>query len=196
MIIKRVTDIIGAILGLLLFAPFLPLIALAVKLEDGGPVFVKLYRVSQGRIIQVYKLRTMIVGAEKVKHQYMHLNERDGGFFKIKNDPRITKTGRWLRRFRLDEFPQLVNVLKNELSLVGPRPHEPGEVAYYPKKYRYIPFAKAGVSGLSQISGASNLPFMKELELDDYYLRHRSWWLDAKIIAKTLLILFFDPTAV
>ena len=126
-----------------------------------------------------------------------HLNERlDGPFFKIKKDPRITKVGLFLRKFRLDEFPQLVNVLAGDLSLVGPRPHEPGEVACYPKDYASIALARAGVTGLSQVSGASSLPFMEELKLDRSYLEKRSLLLDAKIIGKTLAILFFDPTAV
>jgi lipopolysaccharide/colanic/teichoic acid biosynthesis glycosyltransferase len=96
----------------------------------------------------------------------------------------------------LDEFPQLLNVLKGELSLVGPRPHEPEEVACYPEKYKHLPQARAGVTGLSQISGASSLPFLKELELDAAYLSSVSWRLDMKIIFKTLLIIFFDPHAV
>ena len=125
------------------------------------------------------------------------LNERkDGSFFKIKKDPRITRVGKILRKFRIDEFPQLTNVLKGELSLVGPRPHEPEEVFSYPPEFKHLILAKAGVTGLSQVNGASSLPFLKELTLDNYYLKNQSFWLDSKIIIKTILILFFDPTAV
>lgn len=166
-------------------------------MEDGGPVFVKLPRVSGGNEIMVYKFRSMVFGAREQKKSLLSLNERkDGPFFKIKKDPRITRAGRLLRKFRVDEFPQLLNVLKGELSLVGPRPHEPEEIIYYPDKYKHLPQMMAGVTGLSQVSGASSLPFLRELELDDFYIKHISLWIDFKILFRTFLILFFDPTAV
>lgn len=197
MTVKRFLDVIGAVLGLVLLAPFLPFIALAIKIESHGSVLVKLARVSSGRIIEVYKFRSMVCGAHYLKPMLASFNERGNGpFFKIKNDPRLTKVGKFLRKFRLDEFPQLVNVLKGELALVGPRPHEPEEVIHYPHPYKRLLLAKAGVTGLSQVSGASSLLFLKELALDDYYLKNQSLWLDLKIILKTLAILFFDPTAV
>lgn len=194
---KKIIDIFGASLGLLILAPFFPFITLAIKLESRGPVIVKLDRVSRGRIIKVYKFRSMVKDAQKIKSDLAILNERkDGSFFKIKNDPRITRVGKWLRKFRIDEFPQLVNVIKGELSLVGPRPHEPEEVSGYPPEFQRIILAKAGVTGLSQVNGASSLPFLKELTLDNYYLKNQSFLLDFKIIIKTILILFSDPTAV
>lgn len=166
-------------------------------MDSKGSVFVKLERVSAGRLIEVYKFRSMIHGAHYFKPMLAVFNERSGGpFFKIKNDPRLTRFGKLLRKFRLDEFPQLLNVLKGELALVGPRPHEPEEVIHYPHPYKHILLAKAGVTGLSQVNGASSLLFLKELAFDDYYLKNRSLWLDFKIILKTLAILFFDPTAV
>ena len=110
---KQLMDVGGAFVGLLFLAPFAPFIILAIKLESPGPAIIKLERVSQGRVIKVYKFRSMIKDAQKLKPTLASLNERrDGSFFKIKNDPRITKTGRLLRKFRLDEFPQLINVLK------------------------------------------------------------------------------------
>jgi len=194
---KRVIDIIGAVIGLIVIAPFTPLIALAIKLETPGQAFVKLNRVSSGKVIKVYKFRSMIHGAHALRAKYADLNERrDGPLFKIKNDPRLTRVGRLIRKFRLDEFPQLVNVLRGELSLVGPRPHEPEEVKHYPAEYNHIISAKAGVTGLSQVSGASSLPFLKELEFDSHYVKNQNLWLDVKILARTLAILFFDPTAV
>jgi len=194
---KRVFDIVGSFLGLLFILPLTPFIAIAIILEDGLPVFVKLDRVSEGRIIKVYKFRTMIRGAHEQKKNLAHLNERkDGPFFKIKNDPRLTKVGKVLRKFRLDEFPQLMNVLKGELALVGPRPHEPEEMLEYPPEFKKLYFAKGGLTGLSQVSGASALPFRKELELDMYYLENQSFWLDLKILAKTIWIFFSDPTGV
>lgn len=194
---KRLFDIIGAFCGLLFITPFTPFIALAIILEGGLPVFVKLDRVSEGKIVKVYKFRSMVEDADKMKKDLKHLNERDDGpFFKIADDPRVTKVGRFLRKIRVDEFPQLINVLNGELSLVGPRPHEPGEVKQYPEEYKFLPEAKAGVTGLSQISGASGLPFKKELELDAYYLENQTFWLDLRILFKTVWIFFTDPTAV
>lgn len=196
-ILKRVVDIIGSIVSLIILLPFFPFIALAIKINSKGPILIKLDRVSEGRIIKVYKFRSMIVGAENKKRDLLNLNERkDGPFFKIKNDPRITKVGKILRKFRLDELPQLINVLKGELSLVGPRPHEPEELFSYPREYRELLAAKTGLTGLSQINGASSLKFLKELELDDYYLKNISLWLDIKILFKTLIIFFTDPTGV
>ncbi|MEK9183476.1 MAG: sugar transferase [Patescibacteria group bacterium] len=194
---KRVIDIVGAIAGLSFIAPFLPFIALAIKIDSEGPAFIKLVRISNGRSFYLYKFRTMVKNAHKLKPFLQYLNERnDGPFFKIKNDPRITRTGKWLRKFRIDEFPQLINVLRNEISLVGPRPYAPEEVSAYPENYKHLMQAKAGLTGLSQINGSSQLSFQKTLELDDFYIKNQSLWLDLKIIVKTLLILFSDPTAV
>lgn len=194
---KRFLDIIGSLLGLFLFAPLAPFIAIAIKLDSRGPVMVRLERISSGKTIRAYKFRSMINGAHEMKSRLLEFNERrDGPFFKIKNDPRLTKVGRVIRRFRWDEFPQLLNVLTGELSLVGPRPHEPVEVINYPGPYRHLILEKAGVTGLSQVNGASSLPFLKELAYDSYYVKKQNLWLDAKIILKTLAILFFDQNAV
>ena len=226
---KRLIDIFGSLIGLILLIPLFPFIALAIKLDsflglpmsqitnpnpplspfkkgdEGGffakmtnsPVLIKLDRVSEGKIIKVYKFRSMVLGAEKQKKDLLNLNERkDGPFFKIKNDPRITKVGRFLRKFRLDELPQLINVLRSELSLVGPRPHEPEELFAYPREYRELLAAKTGLTGLSQVNGASSLKFLKELELDNYYLQNQSLWLDIKILFKTLAIFLTDPTGI
>jgi len=190
-------DIVGSILGLAVMLPFVPLIALAIKLDSQGPMLEKLDRVSEGRIVGVYKFRSMVKNAQVLKSQLAHLNERkDGPLFKIKNDPRVTRVGRILRKFRIDEVPQLLNVLKGELALVGPRPRELQEAEQYPEEYKIIINFRNGVTGFSQVNGASSLPFLKELELDKYYVEHFSFWLDLKIFLKTLAILFFDPTAV
>lgn len=194
---KRLFDIIGAVCGLLFILPFTPFIVLAIVLNGGWPVLVKLDRVSGGKVIKVYKFRSMVQGAHATKRNLTYLNERnDGPFFKIKDDPRLTGVGKWLRKFRLDEFPQFLNVLKGELALVGPRPHEPEEIAQYPPKFKKLYFAKSGLTGLSQVSGASGLPYFKELEFDLYYTEHQSLWLDLKILFKTIWIFFSDPTGV
>lgn len=194
---KRALDIFGSILGLLFILPFTPFIALAIFLDGGLPIIVSLSRVSEGRVIKVFKFRTMIPGAHEFKKDLMHLNERkDGPFFKIKDDPRLTRVGKFLRKFRLDEFPQFINVLKGDLAFVGPRPHEPEEVEQYPKEFQKLRFAKAGLTGLSQINGASALPFRRELELDLFYIENPSIFRDLKIIFKTVWIFFSDPTGV
>ena len=193
---KRLLDIAGAAAGLLLITPFILFISLAIKLDSRGEVLIRLPRVSEGKIIKVYKFRSMVKGAHKMKIDLVELNERDGYFFKMKSDPRVTRVGRVLRRFRIDEFPQLLNVLTGELALVGPRPHEPEEVAHYPDEYKELLLVRAGVTGLSQVNGASSLPFLRELELDKFYSENVSPKMDIKILGKTAAILFFDPTAV
>ncbi len=187
----------GSVCGLLLITPLAPFIALAIKLDSRGPIIVKIKRVSRGQTFNLYKFRTMVADAEKLKSLLQHLNERkDGPFFKIRSDPRITRTGRWLRRFRFDEFPQLINVLKNDMALVGPRPYSPEEIAAYPEEYEHLRLAKGGVTGLSQVNGSSTLSFEETLALDDFYVKNQSLILDLKIIGKTLLIIFFDHNAV
>ncbi|MDO8469480.1 MAG: sugar transferase [bacterium] len=195
--VKRALDIVGAIVGLLVLSPLVPVIALAILLDDGRPIFVYLARISGGKSIWVCKFRSMVRAAHLQKAALQSRNERnDGPFFKIKNDPRLTRTGRIIRKFRLDEYPQFWNVLTGDLSLVGPRPHEPEEVAQYPEEFRELPDARAGLTGLSQVSGASGLPFRRELELDRYYLAHQSLWFDCMILWKTVWIFLTDPTGV
>jgi lipopolysaccharide/colanic/teichoic acid biosynthesis glycosyltransferase len=196
---KQLLDTTGAILGSALFLVTYPAIALAIKLESKGPALVALNRVSEGRVIKLYKFRSMVDGAHSKKSELRQAgkNERaDGPFFKMTHDPRLTRVGRLIRKFRLDEIPQFINILKGELSLVGPRPHEPEEVNQYPLEYRHITLAKAGITGLSQVSGASSLPYLKELELDSHYVHYPSLWTDVKIVSKTIAIMLFDPTAV
>ncbi|MDO8467308.1 MAG: sugar transferase [bacterium] len=194
---NRLIDLLGSALGLLITAPLYPIISAAIRVESKGPAVIRLNRVSNGKKIRVFKFRSMYEGAHEMKRVLKVLNERtDGPFFKMTKDPRVTKVGRLLRKFRIDEIPQLINVLKGDMALVGPRPHEPEEVVHYPNEYKHLMLAKAGLTGLSQVSGASGLPFLKELELDAHYLKNKSLAMDAKILAKTAAIMFFDPTAV
>lgn len=196
---KRLLDIIGSIVGLCIFAILYIPVGLAIKLSSKGPVLVGLERVSWGRVITLYKFRSMVKDAHLQNQglrESAHNERGDGPFFKMKHDPRLTRVGKIIRKFRIDEVPQFINVFKGELSLVGPRPHELNEVKKYPAEYQFLPKAKGGVTGLSQVNGASSLPYLKELELDSYYLKHQSLWLDLKIIGKTVAILFFDPTAI
>lgn len=193
-IVKRGIDIVGSSIGLFFIFIAYPFISLLIRSDSPGPALIKLPRISRGRMMYVFKFRSMRHNAHPEKKTLQHLNERkDGSFFKISNDPRITRVGRILRKWHIDEFPQLINVLKGELSLVGPRPHEPEEMYEYPTPYRHLLLAKAGITGLSQVNGASGLPFLKELELDSEYIRRQSLLLDFKILLKTLYIFFFDP---
>ncbi len=196
---KRIIDIIGAIVGLIFLILLYIFIGLAIKIDSRGPVVVKLKRISEGRPIMIYKFRSMVANAPQLMEELKKAgkNERvSGPFFKIKKDPRITRVGRLLRKYRLDEFPQFINVLQGTMSLVGPRPHQPDEVAGYPAEFQGVPLEKAGITGLSQISGASTLSFQRELQLDTKYIENKGLWLDFKILGKTLLILAKDPTAV
>ncbi|OHD76116.1 MAG: hypothetical protein A2V99_03585 [Spirochaetes bacterium RBG_16_67_19] len=188
--LKRLLDLFIAIPALLLFLPLGLLIALAIKLEDGGPVFYITRRIGKnGRPMRFYKFRTMVVGADGLKAQLLRFNERqDGPLFKMRNDPRVTGVGRLLRKHSLDEFPQMLNVLQGSMSLVGPRPHLPEEVAAYHDgdylRLECIP----GIVGLPQIVGRNTLGFKDWVGLDLKYRRTWSLVLDLWIIARTLRI--------
>ncbi|MGQ9494961.1 MAG: sugar transferase [Thermoanaerobaculaceae bacterium] len=184
---KRLVDVTVSSLGLVLFAPFFPLIALAIKLDSPGPVFFRQWRCGLGgRRFVLYKLRTMVKDAEAHQAQLAHLNVMDGPVFKAPDDPRITRVGKFLRRFSLDEVPQLWNVLKGDMSLVGPRPPLPEEVARYEPWQRRRLAMKPGLTCLWQISGRSELSFSQWMALDLAYIDSWSLSLDFKILAKTV----------
>lgn len=196
-VIKEILDFIGAGLGLILLSPVFAIAAFAIKWETEGPVFVRLKRVSGNREFKLLKFRSMIKNAEELKKYLFEFNERkEGPLFKMKNDPRITKSGRFIRKYRIDELPQLINVLRGEMSLVGPRPHQPDEVVQYQKHHKKVLAIKAGATGLAQVSGSSDLDFEKEVALDTFYIENWSLWLDIKTILKTVLKIFFDRSAV
>ena len=191
-VVKRIEDTVGALFMLPLFAPIFLVGAFMIKWETKGPVFVKLKRVSQGKEFELFKFRSMIDGAEQLKPHLAMENERgDGPLFKMKDDPRITKVGRFLRSKRIDELPQILNVLRGDISLVGPRPHEPQEVARYERHHKKVLAIKSGVTGLAQISGAETLPFEEEVKLDRHYIENWSLKKDISILLKTLGILLF-----
>lgn len=193
---KRIADVAGGCLGVVLLFPLFVLIGILIKLDSAGPVLVKLKRISQGREFRLYKFRSMVKDAHALKPLLAGQNERrDGPLFKMRNDPRVTRVGRFLRRSRLDEFPQLLNVIRGEMSLIGPRPHEPEEVARYQKHHKKVLALKPGMTGFAQVSGSSNLPFEEEVKLDTFYVENWSLRLDAYILLKTALILFTDRSA-
>ena len=196
-IFKRSIDIVGSFLGLVVLSPFFLFMAIAIKLDSDGPVFEGLERIARGKKFKLYKFRSMVKNARKMKYdkdgnlkpEFAKLNERgEGPLFKMKDDPRITRVGKFIRKTRLDEFPQLINVLKGEISLVGPRPHEPEEVAKYKKHHKKLLNIKPGCTGMAQVSGSSSLDFEKEVKLDIYYIENWSLFLDFVIIVKTLLM--------
>ena len=194
---KRATDVFISAMGLITLSPVLGFIAFAIKWETEGSVLARLERVSQNQRFRLLKFRSMIKDADRLKPLLADFNERSNTpLFKMRNDPRLTKVGRFIRKFRLDELPQLINVLKGEISLIGPRPHEPQEIARYQKHHKRVLAMKAGASGLAQVSGASDLDFEEEVALDTYYIEHWSLWLDIKIIFRTIGKMFFDRSAV
>lgn len=195
-IIKRVMDIVGSLAGLFVLSPLFLTFAFAIKWGSEGSVFVKLKRISQNEEFELIKFRSMVKNAEELKKHLLRFNERpDGPLFKMKNDPRITKVGRFIRKYRIDELPQFINVLRGEMSLVGPRPHEPGEVWGYEKHHKKVLAIKPGMTGLAQISGSSDLPFEEEIKLDTFYVERWSLGMDIKILLKTLIFLVKDKSA-
>lgn len=196
-VFKRVFDLSATSFGLLLLSPLFALIALLITWETHGPVFVRLARVSRNREFRLLKFRSMIENAEELKPLLAQFNERaDGPLFKMAHDPRVTRLGRWLRRLRLDELPQLWNVVRGDISLVGPRPHQPDEVARYQRHHKRVLGIKAGVTGFAQISGSSALSFEEEVRLDTFYIENWSFWMDVRILMRTLMRLVSDRTAV
>jgi len=189
-IVKRAIDIIGSFLALIFVLPLSVAVGLVIRLNSSGPIFVKLTRVGEGgERFKLYKFRSMVAGAHDIKQQLLPFNERAGGvLFKMHKDPRITKVGKFLRAWSLDELPNFINVLKGEMSLVGPRPHEPEEVGRYTPNQKRLLTIKPGVTGLAQISGRSDLDFTEEERLDIFYIENWSFWLDLQILLRTPLV--------
>lgn len=185
---KRVFDFIAAFLGLALLSPVFAAIALAVKLTSRGPVFFVQTRVGRnGRHFRFYKFRSMHDGAEARKAALLLENESaDGVTFKMRDDPRVTPVGRFLRRTSLDELPQLLNVLLGDMSLVGPRPPVPSEVRQYTLEDRKRLNAIPGITGLWQVSGRSDVPFRQQVRLDQDYIRSHSLLRDLSILLRTV----------
>ncbi|MHC1681689.1 MAG: sugar transferase [Clostridiaceae bacterium] len=195
-IIKRTLDIIGSIVGLVLLSPFLLIVILAIKLESRGPVFFAQERVGlNGKTFKMYKFRSMIVNAEDLLRHLKDQNEMSGPMFKMKDDPRVTKIGKFIRKTSIDELPQLLNVLKGEMSLVGPRPNLPAEVEKFEAWMRVKLLVKPGLTCLWQVNGRNNIDFEDWMKLDAKYVRERSTLLDIILIFKTFLLLFGDKNA-
>jgi exopolysaccharide biosynthesis polyprenyl glycosylphosphotransferase len=185
--LKRATDFVVALFLLALFLPIIPVVAMLIRLDSRGPIFFKQKRIGRnGKVFNFYKFRSMVTGAETVIGALRPLSGVDGPIFKIKDDPRITHVGRFLRRSSLDELPQLINVLKGDMSIVGPRPNLPSEVS------QYLPWQKRrldvtpGITCFWQIAGRSHIGFQEWMRLDLEYVRKRSYVTDLKIMFKTV----------
>jgi exopolysaccharide biosynthesis polyprenyl glycosylphosphotransferase len=184
---KRTFDLTAAGLGLLVLTPLLALVALAVKVDSNGPIFYGQTRVGRGnRPFRIWKFRTMVANAEELRAELEAQNQADGPLFKIDHDPRITRVGRLLRKTSIDELPQLWNVLRNEMSLVGPRPGLPSEAIHWDAELRERLRVKPGITGMWQVHGRSNASFDEYARLDLYYVHNWSLLVDIGILARTV----------
>jgi exopolysaccharide biosynthesis polyprenyl glycosylphosphotransferase len=185
--LKRAIDVGFSLVSLTLTAPVLALTALAIRLEGPGPIFFRQTRVGRhGRDFTFFKFRSMVPGAEEVLPDLQAHNEAEGPIFKMRADPRVTRVGRWIRRLSIDELPQLLNVLRGDMSLVGPRPPLPSEVASYQPWHRRRLDVAPGMTGLWQVSGRSKLTFDEMVMLDLYYAENWSLMLDLRILLRTV----------
>lgn len=193
---KRTLDIIGSIIGLIILSPLLIVVATAIKLDSSGPTFAEtpMRAGKDGKLFRIYKFRSMVENAQEILEKNPKLlEEYKKNSYKIFNDPRVTRVGKFIRRFSIDEFPQFFNILKGEMSLVGPRAYYPYELAEQQEKYpasrkfvKIILSGKPGVTGLWQVSGRSEINFDKRVEMDAVYVQKRSIFYDFWIMLKTI----------
>ena len=196
-ITKRLIDIVGSLCGIILLSPLFLIVAILIKLEDPkGKVFFAQERNGRyPKTFKMYKFRSMVHNAEELLKDLMDRNEQTGPVFKINDDPRITKVGKFIRRTSIDELPQLFNVLKGDMSLVGPRPPIPHEVDQYNSYQMQRLAVKPGLTCIWQVSGRNNIGFDEWVEMDIEYIKTRNLWLDIKLIFKTVGVLFGDDNA-
>jgi exopolysaccharide biosynthesis polyprenyl glycosylphosphotransferase len=191
LLLKRVLDVAGSSVALIGMAPVMLLLAFLIKLESPGPVLYAALRAGRkGRPFRCYKFRTMVRDAEALKEGLRKQNQREGPVFKIRDDPRITRIGRWLRRYSLDELPQLWNVLKGEMSLVGPRPHPLDDFSAYTIEHLPRLDVVPGMTGLWQVTARRDPSFQAGMNLDIEYIHRWSLGMDLKILLKTAVVVF------
>ena len=196
LLLKRLLDTAVSLAVLIILLPLMVVVAVIIKLTSPGPVLFVQNRVGMNqRQFKLYKFRSMVADAEARKLELAHLNERDGPAFKIENDPRITRIGRFIRKTSIDELPQLFNVLSGEMSLVGPRPPLPDEVKHYQWMFRKRLCVKPGITCIWQISGRNNVSFDKWMQMDHEYIENWSLWLDIQILIKTIPAVIFSRGA-
>lgn len=195
-VIKRSIDIIASICGMIILFPILVMVAIVIKIESKGPIIFSQDRVGlNGSKFKMYKFRSMIVDAERYKEKLLEQNEMNGPMFKIKNDPRVTKVGKFIRRTSIDELPQLLNILKGDMSLVGPRPSLPKEVEKFSPWMLERLNVKPGLTCYWQISGRNDIQFEDWMKLDIKYVKERGILLDLRLVIKTFFVLFGDEHA-
>lgn len=194
--IKRAVDIFCSLGALIILSPILIILALLIKLESKGPVLFAQERIGMhGVPFKMYKLRSMVANAEQLKKKLVEKNEMDGPMFKMKDDPRVTKIGKFIRKTSIDELPQLINILKGEMSLVGPRPSLPNEVKEFEPWMLERLNVKPGLTCYWQVSGRNDIDFENWMKLDIKYVKERNTLLDFKLIFKTFFVLFGDKHA-
>ena len=193
---KRALDVIASFLGLVILSPILLIVAILIKLESKGPAIFAQSRIGlNGKEFKMYKFRSMVQNAEELKEKLAKQNEMSGPMFKIKNDPRVTKVGKFIRKTSIDELPQLLNILKGDMTLVGPRPSLPREVEKFESWMLKRLDVKPGLTCYWQVSGRNNIDFYEWMKLDLKYVNDMSFWLDIKLIFKTVAVLFGDKNA-
>jgi exopolysaccharide biosynthesis polyprenyl glycosylphosphotransferase len=189
LLFKRTLDVVGALIGLIVLSPLLLLLALIIKLTSNGSVFFSQTRVGEkGKVFKMYKFRSMVTNAEILKISLVGKNEQEGPVFKIKNDPRITPIGKIIRKYSLDELPQLLNVLVGDMSLVGPRPALPKEVEKYNDFHKLRLAMRPGLTCIWQVSGRNKIGFEDWMKMDVKYIKSWSLWLDIKLLLKTVRV--------
>nr|WP_281418316.1 sugar transferase [Clostridium simiarum] len=194
--VKRIIDILGSLVGLIIVSPILLITAIAIKLDSKGPIFFAQERVGQyGKVFKMYKFRSMVINAEELLDKLKEKNEMSGPMFKMTDDPRITKVGKFIRKTSIDELPQLMNVLKGEMSLVGPRPNLPKEVGNFEPWMRDKLIAKPGLTCFWQVMGRNSIDFEDWMKLDIKYVKERNTGLDIILIFRTVKVLFGDENA-
>lgn len=194
--IKRTMDISCSLIALVVLLPILLLVSVLIKVESKGPVIFAQDRVGKdGKVFKMYKFRSMVANAEELKEKLMKQNERSGPMFKIRDDPRITKVGKFVRRTSIDELPQLVNILKGDMSIVGPRPSLPKEVKQFEEWMMERLNVKPGLTCYWQVSGRNDIEFTEWMKLDVKYVKERNIIIDIKLIFKTFFVLFGDKHA-
>ncbi|MBC2393436.1 sugar transferase [Clostridium acetobutylicum] len=195
-IIKRIIDVFGSLVGIIFLSPVMLIVIVAIKLDSKGPIIFSPKRVGQnGRIFNMYKFRSMVENAERLLGKLQDKNEMSGPMFKMSDDPRITKVGRFIRKTSLDELPQLFNVLRGHMSLVGPRPNLPNEVKEFNEFQKRKFMVKPGLTCYWQVMGRSSIGFEEWIELDLKYIKERSTFVDLKLIFRTFFLLFGDKNA-
>jgi exopolysaccharide biosynthesis polyprenyl glycosylphosphotransferase len=193
---KRTMDILCSLVGLIILTPLFLIVGTLIKLESKGPIIFSQERIGKdGSVFKMHKFRSMIVNAEELKAKLHHKNEMSGPMFKMKDDPRVTKIGKFIRKTSIDELPQLFNVLKGDMSLVGPRPSLPKEVMKFDDWMKTRLEVKPGLTCYWQVSGRNDIDFEDWMKLDIRYVRERSTLVDIKLIFKTFFVLFGDKHA-